>query len=62
MAKKKPARFVQDDSMTDADRLDFAFSYLKERFEARKDTGRPSERLTNTFPTIEEVFDLARKL
>lgn len=65
MAKKKadkPTGFVEDDSMTDADKLDFAFQYLMQQFEAKKETGRPSERLTNTFPTIEEVFDLAKKL
>lgn len=64
MAKKttKKRKFVQDDSMTDADKLNFAMDYLTQKFEAGKDSGRPSQRITNTFPTIEEVFDLAKKL
>jgi hypothetical protein len=65
MAKKttrKPAKFIKDDSMSDAEKLAFAMDYLTERYEAQKESGRPSARITATFPTIEEVFDLARKL
>lgn len=60
--KKKAEGFVQDDSMTDADKLAFAMGYLTERFEAQKQNTRPSARLSITFPTIEDVFDLAKKL
>lgn len=48
--------------MSDAEKLAFAMDYLTERYEAQKESGRPSARITATFPTIEEVFDLARKL